>query len=264
MTAWMLAFAPTAAMLGRAFEYSIGSAVADAAARFASPYSLGPFYDNPLRRVAERFHYDRVCADAGPRLFVGATNVHTGKIHIFTGDSITADAILASACLPTLFQAVEIENPQTGRTEAFWDGGYTGNPALFPLFDADLPDDILIVSINPQQRAEVPVTPQQIHNRINEISFNSSLLRELRAIGFVKRLIAEGNLGRGRMKDVLVHMIADDALMGDLSVATKLAPGAVLLSHLKAAGRSAADAFLSAHKDDLGKRGTLDLQGMYD
>jgi NTE family protein len=264
MTQWMLAFAPSAAMLGRAFEYSLGNAVADAAARFASPYAFGPFYDNPLRKVAERFHYDTVCAAEGPRLYIGATNVQTGKIRIFSGNDITPDAILASACLPTLFQAVEIENPETGQTEAFWDGGYTGNPALFPLFDADLPDDILIVNINPLERAGVPTTPQQIHNRINEISFNSSLLRELRAIAFVKRLLAEGSLQRGTMKDVLVHMIADDALMNELSVATKLAPGPVLLSRLKDAGRTAADAFLAAHKPDLGRRGTVDLTAMYD
>ncbi|SDN29831.1 NTE family protein [Lutimaribacter pacificus] len=263
MMQWMMAFAPSAALLGRAFEYSIGSAMADAASRFSSPYALGPFYDNPLRKVAERFHYDTVCAAEGPRLFIGATNVQTGKIRIFSGDEITPDAILASACLPTMFKAVEIENPKTGETEAFWDGGYTGNPALFPLFAADLPDDILIVCINPQERAGVPVSPQQIHNRINEISFNSSLLRELRAIAFVKRLIAEGNLGRGRMKDVLVHMIADDALMTELTASTKLAPGPVLLSRLKSAGRTAADAFLAAHKSDLGARGTVDLQAMY-
>jgi len=264
MTAWLLAFAPSTAFLGRAMEYSVGSALADAAARVSSPYALGPFYDNPLRTVAERFHYDAVCAADGPRLFIGATSVHSGKIRIFTGDDITPDAILASACLPTLFQAVEIENPDTGKTEAFWDGGYTGNPALFPLFDPDLPDDILIVSINPMERTEVPITPQQIHNRINEISFNSSLLRELRAIGFVKRLLAAGNIKPGSMKDVLVHMIADDALMTELSVATKLTPGPVLLSRLKSAGRAAADAFLSAHKSDLGKRATLNLQEMYD
>ncbi|MCM2561184.1 patatin-like phospholipase family protein [Lutimaribacter sp. EGI FJ00015] len=264
MTQWMMAFAPPAAVLGRAFEFSLGNAMADAAARFSSPYAWGPFWDIPLRKVAERFHYDTVCAADGPRLFICATNVQTGKIRVFTGDDISPDAILASACLPTLFRAVEIENPATGETEAFWDGGYTGNPALFPLFAPDLPDDVLIVNINPLERAEVPRTPQQIHNRINEISFNSSLLRELRAIGFVKRLLDDGSLQRGHMKAVLVHMIADDALMTELSVATKLAPGPVLLAQLKDAGRAAADAFLAAHKSDLGQRSTVDLQAMYE
>lgn len=264
MAQWMLALAPSAALVTKAFEYSIGNAMADAAARFSSPYALGPFYDNPLRRVAERFNYDTVCAAGGPRLFIGATNVQTGKIKVFSGSDISADAILASACLPTLFQAVEIDNPETGETEAFWDGGYTGNPALFPLFARDLPDDILIVNINPLERVETPRSAQQIHNRINEVSFNSSLLRELRAIGFVKRLLADGSLQPGTMKNVLVHMIADDVLMNQLSVATKLAPGPVLLNHLKQAGRGAADAFLAAHKADLNQRSTVDLQAMYD
>lgn len=263
MTQWMLALAPSAAVMTKAFEYSIGTAVADAAARFSSPYVMGPFYDNPLRRVAERFNYETVCAADGPRLFIGATNVQTGKIRVFSGDGISAEAILASACLPTLFQAVEIENPDTGETEAFWDGGYTGNPALFPLFAPDLPDDILIVNINPLERAETPRSAQQIHNRINEISFNSSLLRELRAIGFVKRLLEDGSLQPGTMKNVLVHMIADDVLMNQLSAATKLAPGFVLLDRLKRAGQEAAEAFLSAHKADLNQRSTLDLRSMY-
>src|SRR5690606_4176807 len=112
-------------------------------------------------------------AQAGPSLFVGATNVRSGKIRVFTGDQIGDKALLASACLPNFFQAVEIEDPATGRIEAYWDGGYSGNPALFPLFEPEFPDDILIVNINPVWREELPRTPQQIQNRINEISFNA-------------------------------------------------------------------------------------------
>src|SRR5690606_31346672 len=129
----------------------------------------GPFYQNPLRRVAERFRWDRIHAEAGPRLFVGATNVRTGRIRIFSGREITVEAILASACLPTIFQAVEIADPRTGALEAYWDGGYTGNPALFPLYEPQLPDDVVIVNINPIRRDQVPRSPQEILNRINEI-----------------------------------------------------------------------------------------------
>ena len=114
---------------------------------------------------------NRVCADQGPAFFVGATNVRTGKIRVFSKDQIGTPAILASACLPTLFQAVEIDDPATGRAEAYWDGGYSGNPALFPLFDRALPDDIVIVNINPLVRDDLPVSPQEIQNRINEVSF---------------------------------------------------------------------------------------------
>ena len=260
---WLLSLAPSAEMLGRAYGLNPGVALAEASARFSSPYALGPFYANPLRGVAERFEYDKVCDLHGPRLFVGATNVRTGKIRVFSGDEISAEALLASACLPTLFQAVEIDDPDTGRREAYWDGGYTGNPALFPLFAADLPDDIVVVNINPLMREEVPRTPGDIHNRINEISFNSSLLRELRAIAFVKRLLAEGRMPQGTMKDIRVHMIADDALMAGLSVTTKLSPGPVLLHRLREAGQAAADRFLADHGADLGQRASVDLEALY-
>ena len=147
--------------------------------------------------------------------------------------------------------------------DAFWVGGYTGNPALFPLFDIALPDDIVIININPLERPDLPLTPQDIQNRINEISFNSSLLREMRAISFVKRLIADGRMDREQMRDPLVHMIADDGLMNALSVATKLAPSAYILATLKEAGRSAASAFLSRHLDDLGHTDTVNLEEMF-
>ena len=162
-----------------------------------------------------------------------------------------------------MFKAVEIFDTETDQVEAFWDGGYTGNPALFPLFEGDLPDDIVIININPLERKEVPHTPQQIQNRINEISFNSSLLRELRAIEFVKRLIIDGSVPAGAMKNVLVHMIADDGLMNDLNVATKSIATPVVLARLRAAGEAAADQFLSAHKHDLNSQSTVDLTDMF-
>lgn len=246
-----------------ALETALPFSPGDLLSQVSSPYYYGPFYRNPLRPVVEAFDFDEVCADAGPHLCVCATSVRTGKIRVFTGEDISTDAILASACLPTLFQAVMLPDPRTGREEAYWDGGYTGNPALYPLFAPDLPDDVVIVNINPLERDEVPRTPQQIQNRIDEISFNSSLLRELRAVAFVRRLIDEGALERGRMKNVLVHMIADDDLMRQLSVTTKMVPLPRILARLKSAGRDAADRFLSAHKDDLGQRGTVDLAEMY-
>ncbi len=249
--------------MARAIAHSPAALMAETWARMVSPYSYGPFYRNPLRPIVEQFDFGKVCAQEGPALFVCATCVRTGKIRVFEGADLSTDAILASACLPTLFQAVEIDDPDTGRREAYWDGGYTGNPALFPLFDAALPEDLVIVNINPLERDTLPVTAAQIQNRINEISFNSSLLRELRAIAFVQRLLREGRMKRGEMKSVLVHMIADDALMNELSVATKLMPNPIVLARLKAAGRDAASRFLEAHKGDLGQRGTVDLQDAY-
>lgn len=254
---WMSAMFPAPGLVSQAIEYSLPYSLADAATRVFSPYAYGPLYRNPLERVASKFHYDAVCTTEGPELFVCATNVRTGKVRIFSHDEITTDAILASACLPTIFKAVEIDG------EAYWDGGYTGNPALFPLFEPRLPDDIVIVNINPLVRHEVPTDAPAILNRINEISFNSSLLRELRAIGFVKRLILEGQVKKGAMKDVNVHMIADDGLMRELSVASKLVPSTAVILALRNAGRDAADAFLTEHGQTINKASSVDLEDMY-
>lgn len=260
---WVSSFAPTAHVWAKALEYSPAFAAFDMTTRMMSPYSYGTAVKNPLTTIVDQFHYDKVCASAGPELHICATNVRSGKIRVFSGDEICPDVIMASACLPSLFQAVEFVDPQTGRKEAFWDGGYTGNPALFPLFERHLPDDVLVVNINPLYRDTLPYDVQSIQNRINEISFNSSLLRELRAIDFVKRLIADGKVDKGAMKNVLVHMIADDGLMNTLNVATKTIPTPVVIGRLREAGENAASAFLAAHKDDLNMRATIDLTEMF-
>lgn len=258
---WMVNLAPPTAMLAAIMEASAPFQMMDAVSRVVSPYAAGPLYANPLQSVVDQFEYDKVCDNEGPALFICATDVRSGKIRVFTGPEIGTDAILASACLPTLFQAVGIE--KDGKTEYYWDGGYTGNPALFPLFSKDFPDDILVININPIERREVPHSPQQIVNRINEISFNSSLLRELRAIGFVQRLLEQGRVPPGAMKHVLVHLIADDGLMNDLSVATKMIASPVIIARLKAAGRTATDRFIADHMDDLNERSTLDLAAIF-
>ena len=260
-TDWLAGF--EADTIAQGLEYSPGYVMSDLASRFFSPYAYGPFYSHPLKPLIESFHYDRICGVAGPDLFVCATNVRTGKAKVFTGGDVSIDAILASACLPTVFQAVEITDPESGVTDAYWDGGYTGNPALWPLFRKDLPDDIVIVNINPIERGETPKTPAQIQSRMNEISFNSSLLAELRAIAFVKRMLAEGTLQQGQMKDVHVHMIADDELMNDLSAATKMVPVPSILTRLKEAGQRAAIAFLDENFDKLGKSSSVDLRAIY-
>ena len=260
---WVSALFPYPEAINRWIEAFTPAAWMDQLSRMISPYDSGPFYVNPLERIVERFEYGDVCAKEGPDFFVSATNVRTGKIRVFSGDEINADAILASACLPNLFRAIEMEDPQTGRTEAFWDGGFTGNPALFPLFEPQYPRDVLIVNINPLLREGVPRTPAEIEERVNEISFNSSLLRELRAIQFVRRLIADGRLSEGGMKDVLIHMIADDDVMTDLGAATKVTPTNGTLERLHGAGVAAAERFLSAHGGDLGQRASVDLEALF-
>lgn len=258
LPSWMTGHMPGIGYFSDALELSPAYTWADAMSRVVSPYAYGSFYLNPLRRVVDQFAYERVCDLCAPQFFVGATNVHTGKIRIFQGDEISSDSLLASACLPTLFQAIEIDGAH------YWDGGYSGNPALFPFFDKDLPDDVVVININPLVRDEVPKTPQDLQNRVNEISFNASLLRELRAIRFVQELLDNGTLAKGAMKRVLVHMIADDDLMRELSVATKLVPTALTLDRLKRAGRAAAERFLEAHFDDIGARDSVDLAAMFD
>ena len=260
---WMQAWLPTPGAISTSLEYSPAYQLGDTLGRMISPYAWGPLYENPLARIVDQFDFGRVCAQEGPELFVCATQVRDGKVRIFEGDAITTNAILASACLPTLFQAVEVEDPETGTMEAFWDGGYTGNPALFPLYKSHLPDDLVIVNINPLRRDSIPVMPNEIQNRINEISFNSSLLRELRAIEFVQRLIEDGSVKEGAMKKLRIHMIADDALMNDLSVATKIVPVPSVIAELKEAGRRAAGTFLGQHKADLGQRQTANLVSMF-
>lgn len=263
MSEWMAPFSLSS--VSKALENSLPYLAADAWSRVVSPYAYGPFYSNPLRPIVSKFNYDEVRAEnsVGPCLFVCATRVRSGKIRVFKDSEISTDVILASACLPTMFQAVPVTDPVTGTTEDYWDGGYTGNPALFPLFNPSLPEDIVVVNINPLDRVETPRTAQAIQNRINEISFNSSLLREMRAIHFVQRLLDSGRLESDEKQRVLIHMIADDALMNELSVATKVIPTAYTLAKLKEAGQRAADDFLSTHRDDLNTRSTVDMVEMF-
>ena len=255
---WLRMFSGEAGVLAEAIQ-SQHHIIQDTLSRTFSPYEWNPFDINPLRDLLdEMIDFEAVCTDCAPHLFICATNVRSGKIHIFDDAAMSTDAILASACLPLLVRAVEIDG------EAYWDGGYMGNPALFPLFTGTGARDIVIVGINPIERDEVPRTARDILNRVNEISFNSSLLRELRAIHFVRRLLADGHLRPGAMKDLLIHTVRDDKTMTGLSVASKLNPEPELLDHLKARGRDAADAFLREHWDKLGEEGSLDLQAMFD
>ncbi len=261
---WVRAFNPTTSAISDVIEASPGYFIGDALTRLFSPYDLNPFNLNPLRDLLEReLDFERVCRHCAPHLFICATKVRDGKITVFRKDSISSDALLASACLPTMFQAIEIEDPETGLIEAYWDGGFTGNPALFPLFYRTESRDVVVVHINPIVRDEVPRTARDILNRINEISFNSSLLRELRAVEFAQRLLDEGRVPEGAMKRVFVHSVMDDDTMTKLGAATKLQPDWTLLCNLKEAGRAAMDGFLRNHWNDIGERSSVDLRDMF-
>ncbi len=230
-------------------------------ARMLSPYQFNPWNFDPLRRVIERnVDFDALKRDGCLKLFVCATNVRSGKVKIFGNDELTSDAVLASACLPQLFKAVEIDG------EAYWDGGYMGNPALYPLFYRTDSRDIVIVHVNPIRREDVPRTPEDIAIRVNEITFNSSLMREMRAIEFAARLVEQGWLKdeyADRLKRMYVHSIRDDAGMAEFGVASKLSPDRRLLDDLFARGHATSQAWLDQHFKDLGQRDSVNVRAEF-
>lgn len=239
-------------------DWSPAFLVFDLLTRMLSPYELNPMGFNPLRQVLEHsVDFERLRARCPIRLFLSATNVRTGKVKVFETGEITADSVMASACLPFLFQAVEIDG------EAYWDGGYMGNPAIYPLIYHCESRDVVVVHINPMKRPELPRTASEIMNRINEISFNSSLMREMRAIAFVTKLIDEGRLADAGMKRMLIHAIAAEEVMQGLSVMSKLNADWEFLTHLFEDGRSHAGRWLEANLEHLGRESTVDLNATY-
>lgn len=258
---WLRLVSPSPAITARALAYSPAVVAGSAITRVLSPYQFNPTNYHPLRETVEALLDEpTIRSPEGPKLFINATNVRSGKSRIFHGTEVTTDAILASACLPTLYQAIEIDDPATGRREAYWDGGYVGNPALYPLFYRTKTSDILIIHINPLYREELPTTAMEIESRINEISFNASLLRELRAIEFVNRMLDAGTIVEGAMKRNFVHSVSDDQLMNQLGLVSKMTPNRALLLQLRDAGFAAMDRFLAMHSCDLNARGSLDLR----
>ena len=236
------------------FDLSPGYLMLDVMSRFDSPYDFNRLNLNPFRDlIAERVDFERVRSCNKISIFISATNVHTGKIRVFETPKRTADTVMASACLPFLYQAVEIDGVP------YWDGGFMGNPALFPLFKTPRAGDILIVQVNPARRAETPVTAREILNRMNEISFNSSLLREMRAVDFVARLIDDGKLDAGEYRRLYMHRIDGDANVGQLSASSKFNTEWAFLELLYENGRVAAEAWLGEHFEALGNHSTLDL-----
>jgi NTE family protein len=226
----------------------------DIMSRTLSPYQLNPLNHNPLRKVLEdSVDFERLRANGTIKLFLSATNVQTGKVRVFKTCDVTPDAVLASACLPFIFQAVEIDG------EPYWDGGYMGNPAIYPLIYHCDSRDVVIVHINPLVRHGTPKTAQEILNRINEISFNSSLMREMRVIEFVTRMIDDGRIADGDMKRMLIHSISDDEMMGSLSVTSKMNGDWEFLTHLRDTGRARAEQWLDESFDRIGKETTIDF-----
>jgi len=228
-----------------------------AISRFLSPYDLNPLNINPLKELIERFvDFEALRGQPGPDLFISATNVSNGEVRIFTRAEVSAEAVMASACLPLLFRAVEIDGV------SYWDGGYSGNPALIPFLRATATEDVLIVQINPRERHKTPTRTRAILSRINEINFNASLLSELRAVAFVNRLIDEGRLPRGmqegEFRRLKLHRIAMEELGETPAAPGTLNTGYQSFERLHKLGQRATRRFLDTHFDDIGRRSTID------
>jgi NTE family protein len=239
-------------------DYSPMRLFMDTLSRFLSPYQLNPLNFNPLRNIlAEHVDFKELAKAQPIKLFISATHVRTGKIRVFECKDLSLDAVMASACLPTVFQTVYVDG------EPYWDGGYMGNPAIFPLIYGCDSRDVLIVQINPIHREDVPQNPNDIADRVNEISFNSSLMREMRTIEFVGRMVEAENLDPKRYKRMLVHMIEAEREMGDLGLASKLDADWDFLLYLKTIGRDAADKWLKQHWGGIGKHSTLNIREVF-
>ncbi len=235
-----------------------GQSVMDASRNMYSPYDYNPLDINPLRGVVEsHIDFKLLRETEGPELFIAATSVRNGKLRIFSRKELTADMLMASAALPLLFRAVYVND------EPFWDGGYMGNPALFPLFKVEETDDIILVQINPIERDNVPDNAMDIMERVNEITFNSPLLNEFRAIEFVARLVQRGVLHDTQHKAIRMHRIEAQEQLDSFGTASKLQADWAFFTKLFEIGRDSAKQFMSRHFDDLGKRATLDLKPLF-
>ncbi|MFT4582341.1 MAG: NTE family protein [Gammaproteobacteria bacterium] len=225
-----------------------------------SPYQMNPMNCNPLRDVLERHvDFEELERNQITKLFICATNVRSGKVKVFHTPNVTADVVLASSCLPQVFQAVEIDG------EHYWDGGYMGNPVLYPLFYYTQSRDVVILHINPieRQRPGPPTTASGIANRLNEITFNSSLINELRSVYFVQKLLNDGWIKdeyRNKLKNVLIHSVRADVSMSDLSFGSKTSSDWEFLTMLRDRGRELAAEWLEENFDHLGERSTVDLK----
>ncbi len=238
-------------------DYSAGYLFFDIFSRMASPYQLNPLNLNPLRDLlADQVDFERVRSCDKLKLFISATNVRNGQVKVFERSRLTVDAVMASACLPQIFQAVNVDG------EDYWDGGYAGNPVLYPFAYHSDSQDIVIVQINPLNCQETPRAARDILNRVNEITFNASLLHELRAIDFVARMLDEGSLDPERYRKMLIHVIADEIGFQDLNASSKMNTEWEFLEHLHNLGYRAAENWLEVSFGRIGKSSTVNVRGV--
>lgn len=240
-------------------DYSPGFIMSDMMSRFFSPTQMNPLRLNPLRDIlVEHVDFENVCGCNEMKVFVAATNVETGQVKVFDRTQLCADMVMASACLPYMFEAVEIDGVP------YWDGGFTGNPPLLPLYRESGCSDIAIVQINPIKKLGVPKSAREILNRMNEITFNTSLLKELQALKFIKKLLAEGSLDTAKYRDMNLHVIDCQDELAPLGASSKLNAEWEFLVHLRDLGRQTAKSWLEANFKNIGKASTLDLEDLFE
>jgi NTE family protein len=244
---------PLDMLLGRwTMDMSPAFLAFDMAARLFSPYDLNPAGLNPLRDILAACDDTDALQKCSIKLFVTATNVHTGRGRVFRNAELTPHVLLASACLPTLFQAIEIDG------EPYWDGGYSGNPTMTPLVRECASQDTLIVAINPVERPGTPRSAQEIMNRLNEISFNATLLKELRMIALLRQTVDPGHEEGAKWAGMRVHLLTSP-IMTNLGYSSKLNAEWAFLTMLKEEGRRTAEKFLKNNGNELGQRSTVNL-----
>lgn len=249
---------PIDALMGRwTLDHSPLFMAMDLAARVFSPYDMNPRGVNPLQKILRESIDFSHLRDAPIKLFITATRVRTGQARVFRNADLSPDVLLASACLPTLFQAVEIDG------EDYWDGGYAGNPTITPLVRECTSSDTLLVQVNPVERDETPRSARDIISRLNEVAFNAPLLKELRMIALLRRAADAGSDEGRHWAQMRIHRIASDE-MTKLGYSSKLNAEWVFLTMLRDEGRRAADAFLTEHADSIGVRSSLDLDALLD
>src|SRR5215472_7951183 len=244
---------PLDVLLGRwSLDYSPAYIAMDLLGRVFSPYDLNPAGTNPLTAILDSIIDFDELERAPIKLFVTATNVHTGKGRVFRNAEITSNVLLASACLPTMFQAVEIDG------ESYWDGGYSGNPTMTPLVRECRSQDTILVQINPIERQETPRDARAILNRVNEVAFNAVLLKELRLMALLRQVSEPMSPEIAMLGAMRIHRIASSTL-AELGSSSKLNAETAFLNMLRDEGRRSAGQFLATHGTDIGVRSTFDL-----
>jgi NTE family protein len=233
---------------------SPGFLLFDFLSKILSPYQMNPFGTDPLRDLIEElFDFEKLRDEKAIKVFLAATHVYTGKLKVFSNKDLCTEALLATACLPTLHAAVMVKG------EYYWDGGFIGNPVIAPLiYNCETPD-MLLIKLNPTHRNRLPITASEIGDRLNEITNNTSIVREMRSIHFIGKLIDSGTVKPGSLKRLHVHLIEDEAIFQELGWSSKLNTNFDFLEHLFNAGRKSADQWLEKNYDKIGKATTADI-----